>query len=64
MGRSRSILVTAVYLVYKGAFPTLSAALSHVKSKRQITNPNMPRPELMKLGEALLSQHPDLFQKL
>ena len=64
MGRSRSILVTAVYLVYTGAFPNLSAALEHVKKLRNIKSANLPRPELMQLGEALLSQQPDLFRKM
>jgi protein-tyrosine phosphatase len=64
MGRSRSVLVAAVYLVYTGAYPTLDAALSKLKRLRGIKTDIFPRSELRELGETLLKQQPDLLKKL
>jgi protein-tyrosine phosphatase len=64
MGRSRSILVAAVYLVYTGAFATLDAALDKLKRLRGIKMAIFPRSELRALGEALLTQQPNLLREL
>ncbi len=63
MGRSRSILVAALYLYYSKTFPSFSAALSHVKQARQISRKDYPRSELTLLAEKLISKHPDLLEK-
>ncbi len=63
MGRSRSILVVSLYLLYSKAFDTLDKALDYVKKARMVKRENFPRSELRDLAEKLLSVHPDLFEK-
>ncbi|MFC3024647.1 inositol monophosphatase family protein [Vibrio zhugei] len=61
-GRSRSVIVVAVFLhlEYPVQFPSLQAAIGHIREKRQLHPQEWhetPKPELIALGEYAIAMH-------
>ncbi len=64
-GHSRSVTVASLYLYFSRRFPTLDAAVEHVRRARGISHmKNRPQPALLETARRVIQLFPNLLQHI